>query len=169
MKITKAEFVASSGRVADKPRPALHEFAFIGRSNVISGSLAVENGKTYVITKSGYRAELKNVLEEFRKDQEVVLSVRPEEFLLDRTSTEGIDAVVDDCVFLGLNTHYFVHLNDGTKVEIIQESQIDSMIKKGTKVKLEIKTGKVNIFNEDGSYNLVEGVTNDLDVYKKGK
>lgn len=39
MKITKAEFVASSGRVADKPRPALHEFAFIGRSNVGKSSL----------------------------------------------------------------------------------------------------------------------------------
>lgn len=39
MKITKAEFVASSGRVADKPEPALHEFAFIGRSNVGKSSL----------------------------------------------------------------------------------------------------------------------------------
>ena len=143
-------------------RPAnLFVSTFIGRSNVIGGSLAVENGKTYVITKSGYRAELKNVLEEFRKDQEVVLSVRPEEFLLDRTATEGIDAVVDDCVFLGLNTHYFVHLASGEEAEIIQESSIDSIIEPGTHIKLTLNTEKVNVFTADGSRNILTGVHND--------
>ena len=79
----------------------------------------VEDGRTYVVTKSGYKAEFTNVLPEEKKDQEVILSVRPEEFLLNQNpSTEGITATVDDCVFLGLNTHYFVHLESRSPLSI---------------------------------------------------
>ena len=101
-------------------RPAnLFVATFIGRSNVIKGKLVVDGGKTYLETLSGYRAEIHTVRPEQQKEQEITLSVRPEEFLLDRDSTEGISAIVDDCVFLGLNTHYFVHLSSGEQVEII--------------------------------------------------
>ena len=76
-------------------------------------------------------------------------------------------AVVDDAVFLGLNTHYFVHLTDNEKLEIIQESQIDSMIEKGTEIRLKVKTEKINIFDKNGEHNLVTGVVNDYDIYKE--
>ena len=123
-------------------RPAnLFVATFIGRSNVIKGKLVVDGGKTYLETLSGYRAEIHTVRPEQQKEQEITLSVRPEEFLLDRDSTEGISAIVDDCVFLGLNTHYFVHLSSGEQVEIIQESSIDSVIEPGSEIKL-----KINIF-----------------------
>lgn len=45
-------------------------------------------------------------------------------------------------VFLGLNTHYFVHLDSGEEVEIIQESSIDSIIRPGTHIKLQLNTEK---------------------------
>ena len=77
---------------------------------------------------------------------------------------DGIEAVVDDCVFLGLNTHYFAHLESGTKVEITMESEIDDIIEKGTKINLGIKTKKINVFTSDGSTNIIEGVKNDLEV-----
>ena len=136
---------------------------FIGRSNVLRGEkLVVEDGRTYVVTKSGYKAEFTNVLPEEKKDQEVILSVRPEEFLLNQNpSTEGITATVDDCVFLGLNTHYFVHLESGEEVEIIQESSIDSIIQPGTQIKLTLNTSKVNVFSADGSKNILTGVCHD--------
>ena len=143
-------------------RPAnLFVATFIGRSNVIKGKLVVDGGKTYLETLSGYRAEIKTVRPEQQKAQDIVLSVRPEEFLLDRGSTEGISAVVDDCVFLGLNTHYFVHLPSGEEVEIIQESSIDSIIEPGSEIKLKINTEKVNLFTADGSENILTGVCND--------
>ncbi len=143
-------------------RPAnLFVATFIGRSNVINGKLVVENGKTFLETLSGYRAEIDTVRPEQQKAQDIVLSVRPEEFLLDRDSTEGISAVVDDCVFLGLNTHYFVHLSSGEEVEIIQESSIDSIIQPGSEIKLRINTEKVNLFTADGSENILTGVCND--------
>ena len=145
-------------------RPAnLFVSTFIGRSNVMKGEkMVVEDGRTYVVTKSGYKAEFTNVRPECRKDQEVILSVRPEEFLLNKDhSAPGISATVDDCVFLGLNTHYFVHLESGEEVEIIQESSIDSVLEKGTKIRLTLNTDKVNVFNADGSANILTGVRND--------
>ena len=143
-------------------RPAnLFVATFIGRSNVIKGKLVVDGGKTYLETLSGYRAEVHTVRPEQQKEQEITLSVRPEEFLLDRDSTEGISAIVDDCVFLGLNTHYFVHLSSGEEVEIIQESSIDSIIEPGSEIKLKINTDKVNLFTADGEENILTGVCND--------
>ena len=70
-------------------------------------------------------------------------------------------AVVDDCVFLGLNTHYFAHINTGEEIEIIQESSIDKIIEPGTEVRLTLNTEKVNIFDEEGNHNLLQGVHND--------
>ena len=143
-------------------RPAnLFVATFIGRSNVIKGKLVVDGGKTYLETLSGYRAEIHTVRPEQQKEQEITLSVRPEEFLLDRDSAEGISAIVDDCVFLGLNTHYFVHLSSGEEVEIIQESSIDSIIEPGSEIKLKINTDKVNLFTADGEENILTGVCND--------
>ncbi|MDD5931674.1 MAG: ABC transporter ATP-binding protein [Oscillospiraceae bacterium] len=145
-------------------RPAnLFVSTFIGRSNVLKGEkLVVENGRTCVITKSGYKAEFTNVQPAYQKDQEVILSVRPEEFLLSKDAAgPGISATVDDCVFLGLNTHYFVHLESGEEVEIILESSIDSIIQPGTQIKLTLNTDKVNVFTADGSANILTGVCND--------
>ena len=144
-------------------RPAnLFVSTFIGRSNVLKGRLAVEEGHVYLQTPYNYRAELHSVLAEQQKDQDIVMSIRPEEFLLNKDAeVYGIRAVVDDCVFLGLNTHYFVHLDSGEEVEIIQESSIDSIIQPGTEIKLTINTEKVNLFTADGSSNILTGVRND--------
>ena len=144
-------------------RPAnLFVSTFIGRSNIMNGKLVVENGKTFVVTASGYKAEMTNVLPQYQQDQDIIFSVRPEEFLLNRDlNAEGITATVDDCVFLGLMNHYFVHLESGEEAEIIQESSIDSIIEPGTKIKLTLNTDKVNIFTADGSANMLTGVQND--------
>jgi len=143
-------------------RPAnLFVSTFIGRSNVMKGKLEVEGGRTYVVTGGGHRAEFTNVQEKYRQNQDIMMSVRPEEFLLDRNAADGIAATVDDCVFLGLNTHYFVHLDSGEEVEIIRESSIDNIIEPGTKIKLTLNTDKVNLFTADGSANLLTGVQND--------
>ena len=64
-------------------------------------------------------------------------------------------------MFLGLHTHYFVHLESGEEVEIIQESSIDSIIQPGTQIKLTLNTSKVNVFSADGSKNILTGVCND--------
>lgn len=144
-------------------RPAnLFVSTFIGRSNVLAAKLAVENGETWVVMPSGYRAKMDHVQDQYRREQDIQLSVRPEEFQLNRdASAGGISATVDDCVFLGLMTHYFVHLESGEEVEIIQESSIDSIIQPGSQIKLTLNTEKVNVFTADGSANILTGVCND--------
>lgn len=143
-------------------RPAnLFVATFIGRTNVLDGKLVVENGKCYIVTKCGYKAEINGVNEKYQKSQDVILSVRPEEFKLSDTESEGMDATIKSCIFLGLNTHYFVTLSTGEDVEIIQESSIDSIIEKGSKIHLTINTSKVNVFTKDDEKNILNGVIND--------
>ncbi len=144
-------------------RPAnLFVSTFIGRSNVMNAKLQAEGDKCYIVTNSDYKAEMKNVLPEYQQSQDIVMSVRPEELLLNSdAAAEGMGATVDDCVFLGLMTHYFVHLDSGEEAEIIQESSIDNIIEPGTRIKLTINTDKVNIFTADGSANMLSGVQND--------
>lgn len=140
---------------------------FIGRTNVLNCELKAVDGKANVILPDGYSFAVDTVKSEEIKDQKVIASIRPEEFVVQDSSLPGIEAVIDDSVFLGLNTHYFVHLKTGEAIEIIQESKIDSIIPAGSKVTLGIKAEKINLFSEDGMRSLVVGVKNDLDAYKK--
>ncbi len=149
-------------------RPAnLFVATFIGRTNVIDGKLTVEDGKTFLQVRD-YKLELQTVKDEYKKDMNVTVSIRPEELLISSADEPGMSAVIDDSIFLGLNTHYMVHLEDGTRLEIIQESKIDSIIPKGTNIHLAINAEKVNVFTEDGSVNILTGVNNDGEQYVKG-
>lgn len=139
---------------------------FIGHTNVLDGKLCIKNNKAYLQLAGGYEVLVDTIKEDELKDQVVKASIRPEELIVKKDNSDGLKAIVDDAVFLGLNTHYFVHLVDGEELEIIQESQIDSMIEKGTEISLGIKTEKINIFDSEGNRNLVKGVVNDYDVYK---
>ncbi|MCI8453572.1 MAG: ABC transporter ATP-binding protein [Lachnospiraceae bacterium] len=144
-------------------RPAnLFVSTFIGRSNVLKGRLVMKDGVPH-LRYLNYDAPMPHVKKEYQADADIVLSVRPEELLMHREAGLGIKGIVDDCVFLGLNTHYFMHLDDGTEVESIQESTIDSIIAPGTEISLTINTEKANLFAGDGSHNLLEGVQNDCE------
>jgi iron(III) transport system ATP-binding protein len=149
-------------------RPAnLFVATFIGHTNVIDAKLKEKGGKAYLVLPGDYEVEVDTIRKEEIYDRNVKASIRPEELVVDANNKEGITAYIDDAVFLGLNTHYFVHFENGETAEIIQESKIDSIIEKGSKIKLGVKTEKINIFDETGNYNLVEGVVNDYDIYKK--
>ena len=149
-------------------RPAnLFVATFIGHTNVIRAKLQVKDKKAQLVLTGGFCVEMDNILTEEKKERDVLVSIRPEEFVVLPKEAEGVKAFVDDAVFLGLNTHYFVHFEDGEKAEIVQESQIDNIIAKGTEIKLGIKKEKINVFDDQGKNNLLKGVLNDLDVYKK--
>ena len=137
---------------------------FIGRTNMLKGNLKIESGKAYLYIDD-YKAEMKTVAPEYFRDQEVQISIRPEELLLNRDSSAyGMKGTVQDAVFLGLNTHYFVKLDSGEDVEIIQESSIEETLSKGARISLTVNTDKVNLFLADGSKNILTGVRNDLEA-----
>ncbi len=155
-------------------RPAnLFVASFIGRTNLVNAKLEVKDGKCLLKFADGYVVEMDNILEEERHDQDVIVAIRPEEVVIDKS--EGIHAKVDDSIFLGLNTHYYVTSDevrsiptedkDDERFELIQESLIDEIIPNGTAVRLKIKKEKINVFSNDGSKNLVQGVKNDKYLY----
>ena len=138
-------------------RPANQFVAnFIGRSNTLSaryaqGALHFGNGYVTPYDNCGSAPA-----------EDVLVAVRPEEFVLAADGQQGIDATVVSSVFLGLNTTYFVELYDGTNAEIVEESSISSITPNGTKVKLTLKQDKINVFTADGKTNLTKGVVNDV-------
>ena len=83
------------------------------------------------------------------------MSVRPEEFIISRSSQEGIPAIVRSSVFLGVTTHYFVESEDGREMEVIQNSDIWDIIPDHTPIRLGVQPHKINVFTEDGSQSLI--------------
>ena len=127
---------------------------FIGRTNVLDAKLECAGGKGTLTFADGHAVQLDNIDPE-AASQAVKVSVRPEEFVIQRDATApGVSATVDDSVFLGLNTHYFVHLDSSEKVEIVMESEIENSVPRGTAIKLAVKTHKINVFTADGARTL---------------
>lgn len=122
---------------------------FIGRTNIVPAR--VEQGA--VVFSSGYRVELDCLKQ--AEDQDVLCSIRPEEFVISPEGSEGIRGVVKEYTYLGLNTHYFVETEDHMTVEIVEESSIEDELKPNQKVLLQVKKHKINLFNKEGSVNLV--------------
>lgn len=145
-------------------RPAnLFVSTFIGRSNILDGTLEIEEGKTWLVLENGGKVLLDNVKEPYRKNQPVKISVRPEELLLCGKEEGVVRAKITESIFLGLNTHYTVELEKGGSVEIIQESTLTSILKVGEEISLNINTQKVNVFTSDGNTNILTGVSNDME------
>ncbi|MDO4701094.1 MAG: ABC transporter ATP-binding protein [Erysipelotrichaceae bacterium] len=141
-------------------RPAnLFVATFIGRTNVLDATLIYENQTHYVKLTDTYQMELDTIEKNITTNQDVKVSIRPEEFYI---SDEGLEAIVDSSVFLGLNTHYFIHLKEtNQKIEVIQESSIDNIIERGTTIKLAIKKEKINVFDSIDEHSLTIGVENE--------
>ncbi len=134
---------------------------FIGRTNTMAARVFKRGGSAGLEFNGDCRVPMTN-LKEVKDGQEVLVSVRPEELVILGTEVPGevpaLTAAISYSTFLGLNTHYIVELGDGLQAEIIQESQIDDIIKNGTVIKLGIKPEKVNVFTRDGSQSLIQGV-----------
>ena len=101
---------------------------------------------------------MNNLSEECADMEEVSVSIRPEEFILSRDNKDGIKGVIKSSVFLGINTNYFIELENGKEVEVIQASDALEAIPDGSTVYLKLQTEKINVFTNDGTKNLIKGV-----------
>jgi iron(III) transport system ATP-binding protein len=127
---------------------------FIGHTNIIAGVLEMRGDRPCIVFANGASIPMEGVVEEHKKNQELKISIRPEEFVI--TGNGFIRAIVETSVFLGLNTHYFVKMETGEYAEIIQESTIDSIIPNGSEIRLGVKQEKINAFTKDGSGNILK-------------
>jgi len=131
---------------------------FIGRSNLLKGEIKV-TGEVAELTIGNYRQVITNLNPSFLHNQSVIVSVRPEEFLLTEAGEENaLTAVVEDLVFLGSSTQYFIRLEDGTEAVMVNESTLDKPHQVGSQLALKLNAQKINYFSQDGSKNLLAGV-----------
>lgn len=130
---------------------------FIGHSNKVEALTAVENGMLGLKFFDSYFQQMENMNENVKAGELVQVAIRPEEFVISKDGS-GIDGVVQESIFLGLNTHYFIKLPDSSIIETISESEIDEIIPKGANIKLTLKQKKINVFTQDGSKNIIKGV-----------
>ncbi len=146
-------------------RPAnLFVASFIGQTNIVNAQLKVENNQAKLVFEDGYVLDVDNIRDDYKFDQAVQVSIRPEEFVITNEET-GLQAQTENYAFLGLNTVYNVNAFNDQRIQIIQESSIRDIIKPNQYINLKINAEKINIFVMDGSVNIVEGVSNDYEVF----
>ncbi|MDP4108739.1 MAG: ABC transporter ATP-binding protein [Bacillota bacterium] len=150
MKDGTIQDICTPRAVYQRPRN-LFVATFIGRTNILNGK--TEGGS--LVFECGYKTAFpswKSI-----EKQDVKISVRPEEFVINPEGAEGIKGKVIDSIYLGLNTHYIIMLENNQKVELIQESTMEDAFAKGTNVVLTAKNEKINIFDKEGTGNLLRG------------
>lgn len=150
-------------------RPAdLFVATFIGKSNLLDAEIKAKDGVAVLCFKNGYELAIPSVRPDATYDRSVTVSARPEELVVKAADSgenlSGLRGVIQDSVFLGLNTHYFVELETGENVEITQESEIDSILPPGSNVVLTINEKKVNLFDPESTLSIMSGVNNTLEV-----
>lgn len=145
---------------------------FIGKSNLLKGTLLKQDGAYFLQFLNGYQVPFDQVKEDCPDNCQVIVAARPEELLVDHDGVvsrssgprpAGIKAVINDSVFLGLNTHYFVTLETGEEAEVIQESRIDSILEPGREIFLTVNTLKINVFSAQTGVSLMKGVRNEAE------
>ena len=127
---------------------------FIGLSNIMDGRIEARDGQT-LLHIGDYSVPMENLSRSADDGQAVKVSIRPEEFIINREGSDGIPAVVRSSVFLGITTHYFVETADGREMEVIQNSDIWDIIPDHTPIRLGVQPHKINVFTEDGSQSLI--------------
>jgi iron(III) transport system ATP-binding protein len=125
---------------------------FIGKTNIFDKPVSKKDGKYYIEITPDYLIENNSINSDISN---VLISVRPEDFSIVEEG-QGIKATVNGVVFLGLMTHYFVTLETGENVEIIEESTIKDNHDKGAEITLKLNTYKLNYFINDGLENITK-------------
>ncbi len=137
-------------------RPAnIFVSTFIGLSNVLKAR--VRGGQ--VDFGDGYQVEGVYLAPESHDAGDVLVAVRPEEFVIAGASAPGIPATVKSSVFLGVNLHYFLEDRQGNELEVIAPSDLSEIIPDETPVRLQVVKEKINIFDASSQATLIrEGV-----------
>ncbi len=135
---------------------------FIGHSNLFYGKILKIGNKNYIRMANEYEIEMNNLSEDIIDGQEVVVSVRPEEFSVNE---DGLECEIINRTFLGKYTNYFLKFEDNLILEnqaSIEYSQdlghISKIFEIGEKIKLKPNKDKINIFTKDMEKSLIKDV-----------
>ncbi len=135
---------------------------FIGHSNLFWATVQKSGSQTWLAFRNGYTIEMTNLVPEVFNGQQVVVSVRPEEFSL---NDDGMECEIINRTFLGKYTNYFLRFGDGVVLDdqpSIEYSQdlghVDRILDTGSKIRLRPNPNKINVFSEDLEQSLIRDV-----------
>ena len=135
---------------------------FIGYSNLFKGKIKIEDNNKYVVFRNDYKVLMKNLSDEVKDNQEIIIAVRPEEFSI---SDEGIKVKVKTSTFLGKYNNYEIIVGedeivpDMPALEFSQDIGHAAVIYNvGDELTLKPNSEKINIFTKDGAKSLIKGV-----------
>ena len=154
--VMKDGVIQQIGRPKELYHKPENEFVatFIGRTNIIPARLEKQADGAYIVFEDGYSLRMPAL--DQAKEQAVLVSIRPEEFIKDESG--DIEGIISDSVYLGLTTEYFVETAFSSKIQVSEESTFEEDLQKGDRIRLRINTQKLNVFSADGSQNLITGV-----------
>lgn len=134
---------------------------FIGHSNLFIGKIKMNEEKTFVTFQDGYQLQMDN-LGSVTDGQDIVISVRPEEFSVQE---DGIHGTISSRVFLGKYINYTLAfpsemlLPHQSSIEFSQDlGHSDRVFEVGDRVTLRPNKAKINIFTADQAKNLIKDV-----------
>ena len=135
---------------------------FIGHSNLFYGTVNIDGRKKKVTFRNGYSVEMPNLSDEVKDGEEVVVSVRPEEFSI---NSEGLDCEISSRTFLGKYTNYFLKFDENMilpeqpGIEYSQDlGHVDRILETGEKIRLRPNPNKINVFTKDMEKSLIKDV-----------
>jgi iron(III) transport system ATP-binding protein len=131
---------------------------FVGTNNILPGSLVADGGAP-VLTVAGVAFALPPSSVDAGPGGAVQVSVRPEHLRVGDPGSNGIPAAITGRTFLGRDTHYAARLADGTTVELVLRSDLQSTLDTGSAVSLHIDQHTVNIYTQDGTRNLARATS----------
>ena len=143
-------------------RPAnLFTATFIGHSNLFHGTIENRDGRRGVRLTSQYAVALDNLSPEAADGQQVLVSVRPEEFL---EEADGMPARIRERTFLGRYANYaidadsLVRPGDAEPIAYTPDlSHGDRIHAMGESIRLGLNPRKINVLTADGETNLTRG------------
>lgn len=129
---------------------------FIGLSNFVQAKLTRAGDRFALIFPNGWHLPISTIRKD-AQNEDVVVSVRPEEFVIAPAGEDGIPAVIVSSVFLGLATHYFLKTAQGQELEVIQYEGEGNHLSDGTKIALRMKADRINVFHAQSQESMIEG------------
>lgn len=128
---------------------------FIGLSNLINASYKA--GKVS-FDGTEYSVSVDHLADDLQEGEKLIVSVRPEEFIMKPGTGEGLHGKIKSSVFLGLATHYFLESEQGEEWEILQ-TDTKEILPDGTNVTLTVKEDCINVFRKETEHTVIQRET----------
>ncbi|NOU98887.1 ABC transporter ATP-binding protein [Paenibacillus planticolens] len=136
--------------------------SFIGHSNFFKGTIQLKSTEKCIMFKNGYSIPMDNLVDDVFDGQNVIISVRPEEFSI---AESGLEARISKSTFLGQYINYEVTfqrditMDESLTCEFVQDlGHTSKFYDIQEKVYLAPKRDKINVFTDDGEQSLIKGV-----------